>query len=425
MARNILKPFTASATKLINMQKIRTQLTLLYSLGILITVFSLLSLFYLSTEIVFYRQVDDTLNTHLVALADNVAKNAAGAGCNCISRESAFLEGILEIPGMPTAILDLGHQTLKTSVDWAVPEKPLTEFIPGRYFNDRLAGLSYRFLMLPVTSDGKTLGFVVMGHPIDAFLKTRTTLAGVMIVIYLLIIFPAIALGKFLAEKALSKEKQFISDMAHSLKTPLAVLQSQLENSSEPDKSKLLANVKRISQTVSETLEIAYSETSQNKGTVDLTELLAELIEIGQHLGQKKNIKITKNTPTNPIIVSGTRQKLAKAILAVLENAINYSKNDGQIEIILKLEGNLAILAVEDYGSGISEDDLPYVFDRFFRGKQINKTKGSGLGLSISKNIIEELGGKISLKSEKRRGTTATISLPVRPAGGPAGRLSS
>lgn len=391
------------------MQKIRTQLTLLYSLGILITVFTLIFLFYFSTEIVFYRQVDDTLKTHLVALADNVAKSAQGAGCNCISQESSFLEGVLQIPGMPTAILDANHELIKTSVDWATPEKPLGEFVPDSYFNDRLATLSYRFLMLPVISDGKYLGFVVMGHPIDAFLKTRTTVGWVMVILFLSLIIPALVIGRFLAEKALVKEKQFIGDMAHSLKTPLAILQSQLENSSEPDKNKMLANVKRISQTVSETLEIAYSETSQNKGTVDLTDLLEELVEIGQHLGEKKNIKIVKNIAETRIIVPGTRQKLAKAILAILENAVNYSKLNGEIIVSLKPDNNEAILTIADNGLGINEGELPFIFKRFYRGKN-HKTNGHGLGLAIAKNIIEELGGKIALQSQPGQGTTVTVT---------------
>ncbi len=399
-----------SATRLIEMQKIRTQLTLLYSLGILITVFALLSLFYLSTEIVFYRQVDDTLKTHLVALADNVSKSAQGAGCNCISRESSFLEGILQIPGMPTAILDVNHTLIKTSVDWATPEKPLGEFIPGSYFNDKLATLSYRFLMLPVISEGKSLGFVVMGHPIDAFLKTRTTLGWVMVILFLSLIIPALVIGRFLAEKALFKEKQFLGDMAHSLKTPLAVLQSQLENSATPDKEKLLANVKRISQTVAETLETAYSETSQDKGTLDLGDLLEELIEIGQHLGEKKNIKIIKNLAETRLIVPGTRQKLAKAVLAILENAVNYSKSNGKVFISLKNNGHEAILTIADHGLGIDEDELPFIFKRFYRGKN-HKTNGQGLGLAIAKNIIEELGGQVALKSEPGKGTTVTVTL--------------
>ncbi len=396
------------------MQKIRTQLTLLYSLGILITVLSLLSLFYLSTEIVFYRQVDDTLKTHLVALAQNVAKDAETAGCNCISQESPFLQGILEIPGMPTAILDINHTPIKTSVDWAIPEKPLTEFIPGSYFNDRLSTLSYRFLMLPVVSSGKSLGFVVMGHPIDAFLKTRTTLAWVMVILFLSLVIPAFVIGRLLTEKALSKEKQFLGDMAHSLKTPLAVLQSQLEASTPPDRTKLLKSVKKLSQTISQDLETAYSETSQNKGTVDLPDLLKELVEIGEHLGQKNNIKIVQDLPDSKVTVPGTRQKLAKAILAVLENAIHYSQKGGEVRVDLAKKGQSASLTIEDHGLGIEAADLPFVFKRFYRGRQRRQTKGNGLGLSLAKNIIEELGGQISLTSLTGKGTKVTIVLPLQ-----------
>lgn len=400
------------------MKKIRLQLTSWYSLGILVMILTLLLFFYQASQIVFYRQVEETLRSHLTALAASIGQEAKGAGCGCLSAESTFLSGILQIPGMPTAVLDENRQIIKESVDWRSPEKPLSTYPLNRYFNDKLTGLSYRFLILPVPSNGGPIGFVLMGHPIDAFLTSRAAMAKVMVIFFLGLIAPALFLGRFLAEKALAKEKQFISDIAHSLKTPLAVLQSQLEGSNKLNKQSLINNVKRISLVVAEILETAWLENSQkDKDSTNLSGLLEELAEISQHLGEKKEIKIIKDFPNSPILVAGSKQKLAKAILTVLENAIQYGRKNGQVKLTLGQKGQRVVLQISDNGPGISPKDLPFIFDRFYRGRNGLKTKGSGLGLAIAKNIIENLGGEISLQSTKGRGTTVSISLP-------AGRLA-
>ncbi|MDP2860435.1 MAG: hypothetical protein Q8N98_01840, partial [bacterium] len=241
------------------MKKIRFQLASWYSLGILTTILVLLLLFYQATQIVFYRQVDETLKVHLTAEAQAVEQGAQSQGCHCLSGQSSFLEGVLNMPGMPTAIFDENGQMLKASLDWQLPKSSLSTHRPGEYFNDQIAGLSYRFLRLPVQVNGQQIGSILMGHPIEAFLQTRNLLAIVMALLFLLMVLPVIFLGRWLAERALAKEKQFLSDMAHSLKTPLAVLQSQLEGPAQTNRAKILAGIQKISWLVAETLETAYA----------------------------------------------------------------------------------------------------------------------------------------------------------------------
>jgi len=398
------------------MKKIRFQLASWYSLGILATILVLLLLFYQATQIVFYRQVDETLKVHLTAEAQAVEQGAKSQGCNCLSGQSSFLEGILNMPGMPTAIFDDNGQMLKASLDWQSPKSSLSSHRSNEYFNDQIAGLSYRFLTLSVQVNGQQIGSILMGHPIEAFLQTRNLLAIVMAILLLLMVLPVIFLGRLLAERALAKEKQFLSDMAHSLKTPLAVLQSQLEGPAQTNRADLLAGVQKISRLVTETLETAYAESNEKKGAVDLSLLLEELVEIGQHLGDKKKIKVVKEIPESPIFTTGNQQKLAKAILAILENAIQYGKKGGKVRVSLRQENRQTIIHISDNGPGIDPVDLPFVFQRFYRGHNA-QANSSGLGLSIAKNIIENLGGEISLQSEKGRGSTVTISLPRRQAG--------
>ena len=102
--------------------------------------------------------------------------------------------------------------------------------------------------------------------------------------------------------------------------------------------------------------------------------------------------------------------------MAILENAIQYGKKGGKVRVSLRQENRQTIIHISDNGPGIDPADLPFVFQRFYRGHNA-QANSSGLGLSIAKNIIENLGGEISLQSEKGRGSTVTISLPRRQAG--------
>ncbi|MCL4383003.1 MAG: HAMP domain-containing histidine kinase [Patescibacteria group bacterium] len=395
------------------LKKLRFQLTAWYSLGILTTIVFLLIFFYWATNKVFYQQVDATLNEHVRAVATSVEQGAKQAGCNCLSNQSSFLDGILQMPGMPTAIFDENNQMVKSSADFN--NNPLLfqkAFVPPLYFNEHLSNQTYRFLLYPVKTNDKQIGSVLMGHPIETFLKTRQILAQMIILIILVIFIPAIALARLLAERALSRQKEFLTEAAHSLKTPLAVIQSQIESQPEKfDRTALLTNLQRLSQAVNQTLESAYSQTPLSESAiVNLNALLAELVEISQHLGQKKHIKVTLSLTREQIFVSGNKQKLAKAILSVMENAINYGKTNGQVKVSLATGQGQAIIMITDNGTGITEKDLPLVFNRSYRGQNA-RIKGNGLGLFITKNIIEELGGQIALKSQLGQGTTVTISL--------------
>lgn len=233
----------------------------------------------------------------------------------------------------------------------------------------------------------------------------------------IIIVIPVVLLGRFLAKKALSKEKQFLTDLTHSLKTPLAVLQSEIENSKlvkfdQLAKSALLSQVSKLSSLVNETLESNYLASDQKNAKTDLTGLLKELCEITQALGLKKKITLTQNLPSASLWVKGSKQQLAKALLAVLENSVHYGKTRGKITVSLEKNNNEAIVTIADNGIGIDKEDLPHVFDRFYRGKNL-KNPGHGLGLSIAKSIIEELGGKIYLESKPDKETTVTITLPT------------
>lgn len=227
-------------------------------------------------------------------------------------------------------------------------------------------------------------------------------------------------------DKAFKRERQFIADVAHELKTPTATLQSGIEITLTKERTKevykealeeALIDARRQSSTLNKILELARSEASsldEGVKSVNLKDLFDELHEIISKLAMKKNISIEESLDEN-IIVAGIKgkDKLAQAFLNILENAVKYTPENGKIIISLKKDGESAKIQVTDTGIGIAEKDLPHIFERFYRGSATKKTQGSGLGMAITQSIIQAHQGKIKVKSTPGRGTTIIITLPV------------
>ena len=111
--------------------------------------------------------------------------------------------------------------------------------------------------------------------------------------------------------------------------------------------------------------------------------------------------------------MSGRTDKLGQAILNLLDNAIKFTKNNGQIYLNLSIHNNQAIIQFKDNGVGIGESDLPHIFERFYRGSKTNKTLGSGLGLAITQSIIKAHHGEIKVESRVSHGSIFSIYLPI------------
>lgn len=223
---------------------------------------------------------------------------------------------------------------------------------------------------------------------------------------------------------AFKREQQFIADVAHELKTPLSTLRSTLEVSlghkrtNEEYRQALteaVSETHHVSSTLKNVLDLAWSETpmeQKNASSFNLSKLMEELFEVTQKMGIKKDIKVSGSFDEN-IIVIGFKEKLGRALLNIIDNAIKYVPTSGKIEIYLKKEKNQAVVTIKDNGVGISGDDLPHIFDRFYRGSSADKVFGSGLGLAIAKAIVASHKGEIKVKSKVGKETIFTITLPL------------
>lgn len=216
---------------------------------------------------------------------------------------------------------------------------------------------------------------------------------------------------------AFTREQQFIGDVAHELKTPLAVMKTTLEVARTDNKT-LILEIDRLSGTINNVLDLAWSNTPKaktNKEVFNLSNLMEELADIAQKLGQTKNIKVQAIIDKN-ITILGFRDKFARAVLNIIDNAVKYTRPDKMISISLEQVNNRVLIAITDQGPGIKKTELPHIFDRFYRGSKTQKTVGSGLGLAISKAIISLHGGDIKVKTLPAHGSTFVIVVPsLRP----------
>lgn len=217
--------------------------------------------------------------------------------------------------------------------------------------------------------------------------------------------------------------KRLTSDVAHELRTPLATLQSHMEAMIdgvwEPNSERLKScheEILRINRLVGDLEKLAKFEGDNltlNKADFDIKDLIVHLFSNFETDFKNKSIKTSIEGGSYTIYAD--RDKISQVLVNLLSNAVKYTSNGGLITMRLSKDTQWIHICVKDTGDGISEEDLPYIFERFYRAdKSRNRiTGGSGIGLAIVKAIVEAHNGKISVTSKIGEGSEFVISLPA------------
>jgi len=229
-------------------------------------------------------------------------------------------------------------------------------------------------------------------------------------------------------EKSAEKAKhEFITHVAHELRTPLTTIKSYNEmlmggeiNDGETQKefyNTISEETDRLSRLIENLLNISKMEMgslSLSTGLVKTDWLVQDCIAAIEAPAQKKHITTEKNLPDKFPSLVGDKELLKVAIINILGNAVKYTPENGTITFSLNEQNNTIIFDVIDTGYGISQEDLPHVFDKFYRSADPNVAKqtGTGLGMAITLEIIHLHGGKIEVQSELGKGTRFTITIP-------------
>ena len=224
-------------------------------------------------------------------------------------------------------------------------------------------------------------------------------------------------------ETAFAQQKQFASDAAHELRTPVSVMLTQTQTSlaRERDAASYKQTVEacqraaqRMRKLIESLLALARFDAGQEvlkRLPFDFSKTILDSAELLQTLAEERGVKIISEVA--PLEITGDSERLAQVVTNLLTNAIQYNQPDGEVRVKLESESGLAILKISDSGQGIAPEDLPRVFERFYRADSSRTGAGnSGLGLSICKAIVEAHGGTIEVASAKNIGTTFTVRLP-------------
>ena len=224
-------------------------------------------------------------------------------------------------------------------------------------------------------------------------------------------------------ETAFAQQKQFASDAAHELRTPVTVIltQTQMALGRERDAAGYKQTVEacqraaqRMRKLIESLLELARYDAGQEaikRLRFDLAKTISDSAELVQTLAEERGVKIISELA--PQEISGDSERLAQVVTNLLTNAIQYNQPDGEVKLNLKSENGLAVLEIFNTGNGIAPEDLPRVFERFYRADKSRTGAGnSGLGLSICKAIVEAHGGTLEAASAAD-GTTFTVRLPA------------
>jgi two-component system, OmpR family, sensor kinase len=224
-------------------------------------------------------------------------------------------------------------------------------------------------------------------------------------------------------EHIFTSQQRFLADVSHELRTPLTVIKGnvdlmrRMKNVDGESLDTIEDEADRLTRLVGNLLLEAQAESGKLPlyfAPVELDTLLLEVFKEMRVLARDR--VIIKLTEIDQIMVNGDRDRLKQVLINLISNAIKYTTRGGEVYLSLGKVGENARLIVRDTGQGISGEDLPHIFERFFRAEKSrtrSKTSGVGLGLSIAYWIVNHHGGRIEVSSAENKGTTFCIYLPI------------
>lgn len=351
----------------------------------------------------------------------------------------------------------LGSDTLPLSTDlffarWYTPDQQLLQFIgavPAEQLTTR-SGFQTQVVNQPQTSTPIRLRQLTLpvyqGERLIGYLQIAASLTSVEAPLQQLRLFLAVgvplALGAIaltgwgLGGKAMqpirqsyNQLQQFTADASHELRAPLAGILSHAQvGLMEPVDSQEQHHRLTVISEVAESMSLLVSQLlflARHQGnlspemlkSVDLAQIIQPLVAEYTPSVQQKQQTLVLDLPDQPLQVQAEPELLRQAIANLLSNAHRYTPNHGTIELHLWQTHRWAILQVKDSGIGIDANDLPHIFDRFYRADQVRSrhTGGFGLGLAIARQIVEAHGGEITVQSTPAEGSTFEIKLPLWP----------
>jgi signal transduction histidine kinase len=223
------------------------------------------------------------------------------------------------------------------------------------------------------------------------------------------------------AQEAWDKQQAFIAHAGHELRTPLTMIRAAAEITQRklPDGDAhrgpvgaIIAEADRMGRLVGDLLLLSRLDAHALRvelHPVDLAPLVDEIAVSFGCVAEERGVALKAGATQGKIHADEGR--LRQVLLILLDNALRHAPEGSTIDIESAASGRKVLLMVRDHGAGIPPEDLPHLFDRFYRGRGENPESGSGLGLAIARELVEAMHGKIRIASDPGRGTTVTVEL--------------
>jgi two-component system phosphate regulon sensor histidine kinase PhoR len=220
--------------------------------------------------------------------------------------------------------------------------------------------------------------------------------------------------------------RDLIGNISHEFRTPLAGIKAMAEtlrNGAIDDKEtakdflvRIDDEVERLTQIVAELTELSRIETGQAELRLEPVNLNLLVDEATTQLSpqvERQQLIVAKQLANSLPSVQADKERIRQTIVNLVHNAIKFTDPGGKITIASQVRGDSVIVDISDTGIGISKNDLPHVFERFYKGDRARSEGGTGMGLAIAKHVIEAHGGSIWAQSAEGKGSTFSLSLPL------------
>jgi two-component system phosphate regulon sensor histidine kinase PhoR len=309
--------------------------------------------------------------------------------------------------------------------------------------NISLANQTVKRLFNIKEPEGKPLIEAVRDHEIDELLKLCLKTGGMQSVQYesgaskrylRAIAVPVAQSGVLLLFQDLTSlrnlqatRRELIGNISHEFRTPLAGIKAMVETLRDGAVSdqktardfltRIDSEVDRLTQLVAELTELSRIETGRAELKLEpanINDLVEEVTAQLKPQAERSKLTVEKRLAPDLPAVPADRARVRQVIVNLLHNAIKFTDPGGRITVSTRGEGDSVTVAIADTGRGIASDDLPHVFERFYKGDKVRTGEGTGMGLAIAKHIVEAHGGNIRVESQEGRGSTFSFSLPVR-----------